>query len=178
MIEVQTTRGPKRKSKTLKGRENLFHLSDEREAYRDGYTLKEISAGPGEPFVEFSSGLRLRVGEQHGGVRDDVQAAQIQRTVKHHLDKELAIRHLGVKVLSLFFIDRVANYRVYTDDGPKPGRFAEIVETSLREFAREARYRELKWLQLPPESLHHGYFAEDKQHKFKDASGNTRSEER
>ena len=173
MIEVQTARGPKRKPKTLKGRENLFHLSEEREAYRDGYILKEISAGPGEPYVEFNSGLRLRVGEQHGGVRDDVQAAQIQRTVKHHLDKELAIRHLGVKVLSLFFIDRVANYRVYTDDGPKPGRLAEIVEASLCEFAKDPRYRELKWLQLPADKLHHGYFAQDKQNKFKDANGST-----
>lgn len=172
-IDKQTAKGPKQKIVTLKGRENLFHLSDEREAYRDGYTLKEISGGPGEPYIEFNSGLRLRVGEQHGGVRDDVQAAQIQRTVKHHLDKELAIRHLGVKVLSLFFIDRVANYRVYDDDGSKPGRFAEVVEASLREFAKESRYRELEWLQLPPDTLHHGYFAEDRQHKFKDASGNT-----
>ena len=106
--------------------------------------------------------LSLRLGEQPGGIRDDVRRHQIRRTVKHHLEKELAVQNLGVKVLSLFFIDRVANYREYEADGPRPGHFAAVVEEALREFAKDSRYASLEWLKLPADKLHDGYFAKDK----------------
>ena len=48
-------------------------------------------------------------------MRDDVWRAQIKHTVKRHLEKELQVEGQGIKVLSLFFIDRVANYRDYDD---------------------------------------------------------------
>ena len=133
-------KAPKLKLITVKDRSNLFHESNERAAYKDGFVVREISVKPGDEFIEFANTLKLRLGEQHGGVRDDVQAAQIRRTVKHHLEKELAVQNLGVKVLSLFFIDRVANYREYEADGPRPGRFAAVVEDELREFAKDSRY--------------------------------------
>ena len=50
-------------------------------------------------------------------MRDDVWRAQIKHTVKTHLEKELQVRARGIKVLSLFFIDRVANYRDYDEAG-------------------------------------------------------------
>ena len=53
-------------------------------------------------------------------------------------------------MLSLFFIDRVANYRDYDADGqPVKGKFAEAFEADLAELAQEERYRELDWLKLP-----------------------------
>jgi len=139
-IHAQAKKVRNRKLITVKDRSNLFHESSERAAYKDGFVVREISVRPGEEFIEFVNGIRLGIGQQHGGVRDDVQAAQIRRTVKHHLEKELAVQNLGVKVLSLFFIDRVANYRVYEADGAKPGRFAAVVEDALREFAKDSRY--------------------------------------
>jgi type III restriction enzyme len=173
-IHVQGKEGPKPKLITAKDRSNLFHESNERAAYKDGFVVREISVRPGEEFIEFVNGVRLGIGQQHGGVRDDVQGAQIRRTVKHHLEKELAVQNLGVKVLSLFFIDRVANYREYEADGPKPGRFASVVENALREFAKDSRYASLEWLKLPADKLHDGYFAKDKKSgAIKDASGST-----
>jgi restriction endonuclease len=42
-----------------------------------------------------------------------VQREMIRRTIKEHLDKEKRLRPLGIKVLSLFFIDEVDKYRQY-----------------------------------------------------------------
>ena len=75
----------------------------------------------------------------------------------------------GIKVLSLFFIDRVANYRVYDDNGPPAkGKFAIAFEEELAELAKDAHYAPLAWLKQPLEKLHDGYFAKDKAGSFKD----------
>ena len=93
-IHAQGKEGPKPKLITVKDRSNLFHESNERAAYKDGFVVREISVRPGEEFIEFVNGIRLGIGQQHGGVRDDVQGAQIRRTVKHRLEKELAVQNL------------------------------------------------------------------------------------
>ena len=65
--------------------------------------------------------------------------------------------------MSLFFIDRVANYRDYDESGqPVKGKFAEAFEAALAEFAKDSRYAPLEWLKLPMDRLHNGYFAQDK----------------
>ena len=65
-----------------------------------------------DQFIELKvpgSEVFLRVGEAWGDVdAGAVQRAMIARTIKEHLDKEKRLRPLGVKVLSLFFIDEVA----------------------------------------------------------------------
>ena len=87
--------------------------------------MAEINAEPGNEYLRFNNGRVLRLGQEIGGLRDDVWRAQIKHTVKKHLDKELQVRARGIKVLSLFFIDRVANYRDYNADGqPVQGKFA------------------------------------------------------
>jgi len=65
-----------------------------------------------------------------GEVNDDeYKRLQIRKTIEEHLDKEMRLRPQGLKVLSLFFIDRVANYRDYDDDGnPQPGKYARMFE--------------------------------------------------
>jgi type III restriction enzyme len=111
-------------------------------------------------------------------MRDDVWRAQIKHTVKKHLEKELQLRHRGIKVLSLFFIDRVANYRDYDASGqPVKGKFAEAFEASLAEFAKDPRYAPLDWLKLPFDSLHNGYFASDKKGVLRDTRGDTQADD-
>jgi restriction endonuclease len=67
-----------------------------------------------------------------------VWRAQIKKTVEEHLKKEVKIRDRGLKVLSLFFIDKVANYRDYDDDGnPTQGKFAQVIEEELATSAKE-----------------------------------------
>ena len=77
-------------------------------------------------------------------------------------------------MLSLFFIDRVANYRDYDAAGqPVKGKFAEAFEAALAALAREEHYQELDWLGLPVDQLHNGYFAQDRKGVFKDTHGDT-----
>ena len=106
---MQSAGAPKEKSVTVKTGADLFALSNERASYHDGFEVAEINAEPGAELVRFSSGRTLRQGEEMGGLRDDVWRAQIKHTIRRHLDKELDVRERGVKVLSLFFVDRVAN---------------------------------------------------------------------
>jgi type III restriction enzyme len=177
-IHVQGPDGPKEKSVTVKHGADLFALSNERAAYAQGYSVAEISAEPGSEFIRLSNGRTLRLGDEQGGSRDDVWRVQIKHTVKKHLDKELQLQGRGIKVLSLFFIDRVANYRDYDSDGkPTKGKFAELFEAELSELAKEPRYAALEWLKQPVDKLHNGYFAQDKKGVLKDTKGDTQADD-
>jgi type III restriction enzyme len=183
-IHVQTDNGPKEKSVTVKNGSDLFSLSNERACYRDGFEVTEINAEPGNELIRFTSGRVMRLGDESGGMREDVWRVQIKHTVKKHLEKELQLRGQGVKVLSLFFIDRVANYRDYDGSGrPIKGKFADAFEAALAEFAKDARYKDLSWIKLPLDQLHNGYFAADKPKKgqqqpvWKDTRGDTQADD-
>ena len=177
-IQVQTSDGPKEKLVTVKNGADLFSVSNERANYRDGYEVAEINAEPGNEYVRFTSGRVMKQGDEVGGMRDDVWRVQIKHTVKKHLDKELQLRDKGIKVLSLFFIDRVANYRDYDSAGKAvAGKFAVAFAELIAEFAKEERYKDLPCLQLPVELLHNGYFATDKKGVLKDTSGVTQADD-
>ena len=177
-IHQQTQNGPKEKAVTVKNTSDLYVLSEQRACYRDGFVVSEIDATPGMECVRFNNGVTLRLGEEQGGLRDDVWRAQIRKTVEKHLKKELQVRDRGLKVLSLFFIDRVANYRSYDEGGqPEKGKFAVAFEESLAELAKDPRFASLEWLKLPFEQLHNGYFAQDRKGVFKDTSGATQADD-
>lgn len=177
-IHVQTSDGPKEKSVTAKLGSDLFSLSNHQSHYREGFEVAEISAEPGNEFIRFANGRTLGLGEETGGLREDVWRAQIKHTIKRHLEKELQVQGRGVKVLSLFFIDRVANYRDYDDYGrPIPGKFARAFEEEFTAFARDERYRELAWLKEPVQKIHNGYFAQDKKGVLKDTRGNSQADD-
>lgn len=177
-IHVQTADGPKEKSVTVKQGADLFTLSNERAAYRNGFEIAEITAEPGSELIRFANGRTLRLGEELGGMRDDLWRAQIRHTVKRHLEKELQLRDRGIKVLSLFFIDRVSNYRDYDASGhAAKGKFAEAFEAELAALAKDQRYQALEWLKGPVEGLHNGYFAQDKKGVLKDTRGDTQADD-
>ena len=110
-------------------------------------------------------------------MRDDVWRVQIKHTIQRHLEKELQVQGRGLKVLSLFFIDRVANYRDYDASGKVSGKFAQAFEAELADFARDPRFAHLSWLSLPVASLHDGYFAQDKKGLLKDTRGDTQADD-
>lgn len=173
----KTPEGPKPRSITVKNGADLWSLSDDREEYRNGFEVAEINAEPGAEFIRFSGGRRLRPGEEIGGMRDDVWRVQIRHTVKRHLDREMQMRDRAVKVLSLFFVDRVANYREYDSAGhARAGKFARVFEEELQALARDDYYKPLTWLALPMQRLHDGYFAQDKK-RFKDTRGDTQADD-
>jgi type III restriction enzyme len=177
-IHVQGRDGPKEKSIAVKNKDDLFVRSEERANYREGYQVTAIYAEPGNEYIQFNNGRKLRLGEEIGGPRDDIWRIQIKKTVERHLENELKMQARGIKVLSLFFVDRVANYRVYLDSGPiEQGKFAMAIEAELAEFAKDARYASIAWLKGALDKLHDGYFAKDKSGAYKDSRGNTQDDD-
>lgn len=161
-IDVNEKTGVKRKDLTLKLGDDLFAKSSERDVYGDGYILNEIRAEDGE--IEFSGGRILRLEQQLGGLVDDVMRFQIERTVASHFAKLKKLKPMGIKVLSLFFIDKVANYRSYDKDGnPVSGKFALWFEEAFIKFANKPEYCGL--ISHAVSDVHNGYFSGDKKGK-------------
>ncbi|MCA1596004.1 MAG: DEAD/DEAH box helicase, partial [Chloroflexi bacterium] len=155
-IDVKGASGPVRKLLTVsKNGVDLFELSGGRELYR-GYVVAGIDAGNG--CIAFQNDVVLYAGETHGGREDERMRLQVRETIREHFEKELKIRKLPegqrMKVLSLFFIDRVANY---ADD---EGKIRKWFIKEYQELAAMPHYRPLE--PLPVELVHSGYFAQDK----------------
>lgn len=162
-----------RKTVTAKNGDDLFELSNHREIYREGYVINEIDAE--DRFVEFANGRRLTVGATQGGLQDDVMKVQIRKTVEEHFKKEARLKEQGIKVLSLFFIDKVKNYREYTETGVNKGKFAQWFEQIVAEYAAKPEYRGLFPGEI--EKIHNGYFAQDKKGAYKDSREGRASED-
>ncbi|MDD2610541.1 MAG: DEAD/DEAH box helicase family protein [Giesbergeria sp.] len=161
-LDVNDKNGPKRKELTLKLGEDLFKKSAGRDVYQDGYILNEIRADDGE--IEFSGGRVLRINESQGGLADDVMKFQIERTVAAHFAKLKNVQPIGVKVLSLFFIDKVANYRAFDEDGnPSLGKFGLWFEEAFNKYASKPQYRGL--IPYTASEVHDGYFSGEKKGK-------------
>jgi type III restriction enzyme len=100
----------------------------------------------------------------------------IRRTIEEHLKKELRLANHGIKVLSLFFIDRVERYRKYDDAGnPQKGDYATWFEEEYRRLAGHPDYRSLFKevdLQSDAAEVHDGYFSRDKKGTWTDTAEN------
>ena len=174
-IQVQTATGIKEKDITVKQNDDLYIKSGERAVYQHGFEVLDINADPDDAFIDLSSGL-LRLGEERGGIKEDLTSIQIEKTISKHLDKELQLKGKGIKVLSLFFIDKVANYRTYDEDGkPQKGKFAELFEVHYQKLIALPKYKELAVHSV--EQIHNGYFSADKKGVFKDTSGSTAADD-
>jgi type III restriction enzyme len=136
-----------------------------REIYA-GYVVDEISAA--EQYVTFTNHVKLNAGEQNQALQEEVLKYQIRRTVEDHFEKELRFHDLGIKVLSLFFVDSVSNYRQYLDTGGmQKGKFALWFEEAFNEVSKRPEYRDL--IPFTAEQVHNGYFAQDKAGTWKDS---------
>jgi type III restriction enzyme len=173
-IHAQAVGGPKPKSVTVRKGADLFQLSGERAHYQDGWSVTEIYAEPGQEFIRFTNGRTMRLGDEVGGVQPDLWRTQIRKTIEQHLMKDVSVLGRGIKVLSLFFIDRVANYR--TEDG-STGQFAKAFEEEFSALAKEDRFKAIPWLNEPIGKLHDGYFSQDKKGVYKDTSGSTQADD-
>ena len=175
------TASQKRKALSVKPGDDLFEKSGGNTDYEAGWLVTNISTAAGNEFVEFQNGKLLEKGETVGDVAADaVKRAQIRRTIENHLQRQVQLWPLGIKVLSLFFIDRVDKYRDYSREDLK-GEYAQVFEEEYRAVASLSSWRERfdkAGIPLPddPAPLHEGYFAEDKNHHFKDSSGNANTE--
>ncbi len=131
-----------------------------------GYYVESINHG--DDCVEFSNGKVVYVGQRDESLHDDIIKRQIELTIDDHFDKQ---RRLGssVKVLSLFFIDKVANYREYTaNNGAQKGKFAKWFEEAYAKVASKPKYAGVME-GLSASEVHDGYFAADKSGQWKDS---------
>jgi type III restriction enzyme len=168
----QGASGSKPVRRWVKRGNDLFVLSEERDAYRNGYIVQNIDCTPGSEYVEFNQGRLLELGQEVGGLGDDIMKAQVFETVEQHLKKERALKGKGIKVLSLFFIDRVANYRIYNEDGTTSlGKIGQWFEEAYRELTAKPIYKGV--IPFDVSEVHNGYFSQDKQGHAKDTRGNT-----
>jgi len=182
-MDVKDRRGVvKRKAVTVKRGDDLYEKSGGRDVY-EGYIVSEIYCEEGNEYVAFTSKPDiLRIGKPIGDVDDlTVKEQMIRKTIEEHLNKELVLNKLGIKVLSLFFIDRVANYRYYDEDGnPQKGIYAKLFEKHYNDLIRKPKYNTLFKdidLDTAAEEVHNGYFSADKKGVLKDTSGSTRDDE-
>ncbi len=173
-INVNDKGGVKRKKISVKVGDDLYRLSNQREVYADGYIIEEIDAA--NSCISLSNGNILYQGKSQGGLSEEVMKFQIRKTIEEHLKKEKQLNHKGIKVLSLFFIDKVANYRNYTETGEVlPGKFARWFEEIYLEYVSKPAFKELD--KFPVEQVHNGYFSTDKKGKLKDTSGITKADD-
>lgn len=169
--DVKTGSGVKTTSKLVTEGYDLFQYSDELEEYRNGFVIDRIDGVNG--FIHLLNDTTLYIGEMVGAINEElIRRIQIRETIRTHLERERKLFYKGIKVLSLFFIDHVENYRLYDNEGTKLGRYAEIFE---EEYARvisemmptfeEGEY--IKYLQrIDATRTHQGYFSRDKKGNF------------
>ncbi|MBA1419433.1 MAG: DEAD/DEAH box helicase family protein, partial [Epsilonproteobacteria bacterium] len=170
-----------RKTITIKDGSDLYELSNGRNVY-SGYTVNDIYTEKGNEYIEFSNGESVGIDEVIGDIDDDsIKQLQIRKTIEEHLDKELRLTSKGIKVLSLFFIDRVANYRTYDEEGnPQKGKYARWFEEAYKEISQKRKYKTLFQdvdISTDVEKIHDGYFAQDKKGHLKDSTGKNKDDE-
>lgn len=176
----------KRMVKKVRSGDDLLSVTGGRSIY-DGYVVNDIYCEPENEYIDFTSKPEIiRLNEVIGDVHpDEFKRLQIRKTIEEHLEKELKLTPLGIKVLSLFFIDKVANYRYYDEHGnPQKGKYAQIFEEEYQLLIKKPKYHSL-FKEVDTETLvdqvHDGYFSADKSGKnkghFKDTSGVTTLDE-
>lgn len=173
-IDVSIANGIKRKSVTASGKNlDLFQLSNSNVKY-DGLKIYEIDFGNEQ--IELSNGIVLKKGETQGGMEDEVMRFMISKTVEEHLKKEKNYKDKGIKVLSLFFIDKVKNYREYDASGNTlKGKFANWFEEIYQKEISKPIYKDL--IPYPVQDIHNGYFSQDNKGRVKDTGGETQADD-
>jgi len=173
-INCNENGGVKKKSITVKVGDDLYKLSNEREIYADGYLIEEIDAS--NDCISISNGNIFYKGDSQGGMTDEIMKFQIRKTIEEHLKKENKLNKLGIKVLSLFFIDKVANYRSYDNTGNEvKGKFAIWFEEIYQEYISKPAFKKLDIFSVT--ETHNGYFSQDSKGKMKDTKGDTKADD-
>jgi type III restriction enzyme len=113
-----------------------------------GWEIDEINPGLG--FVRFANNVELKKGEEQGADREAIFDVQIRHTIEEHFRKQARLKDEGIKVLSLFFIDRVVNYAA--EDG--------IIRRLFDQAFEELKSKYPDWNELLPDEVQAAYFAE------------------
>ena len=164
-IEIKESSGISRRVRKFKHGESLYDVS-KLPAYKE-FTITEID--PLTNTIHFLNGQSLRQGEVTGDMNEKaIQRIQIRETIKSHFEKERTFFQLGIKNLSLFFIDEVANYKSYDADGNEvqgplwrmfEEEYSSYLEEHLASFEDDYQQYLRRFSAL---EVHSGYFSIDK----------------
>ena len=176
-LEIKYNKSINREIRIVKVGDDLYHTSNEMEQYKEGFVVSDIN--PLDGTITFSSGDYLHVGEASGDLSEkEIRRIQIRETILSHFEKEEALFNKGIKTLSLFFIDEVAKYRQYDEDGNELlGEYGQIFE---EEYARilndniklfnSPYQRYLRNMCSDVSKVHKGYFSIDKKGRSIDST--------
>lgn len=137
----------------VKSGDDLEKKTDSDE-YR-GYIITNIDAR--NSVLKFSNGESIKLGQERGGEKELLMKTQIEQTIEEHFQKTMVLKKFGIKVLSLFFIDRVDNYL------KKNGVIRKFFVDSFNDLKSRPEYREFKDLDV--NIVHSGYFSKMKSEK-------------
>ncbi len=167
-LEIGYNKSINRETRILGVGDNLFYISQEMEQYK-GYTITEID--PIRGTVTFTNGEVIHTGDVVGDVSErDMRRIQIRETILSHFEKEEKLYNQGIKTLSLFFIDEVAKYRQYDENGDEVlGEYGRIFEEEYFAILNEnltfydtAYQKYLRSTADDISRIHKGYFSIDK----------------
>ena len=167
-FEVKMASGaPKKKSRIVTEGDNLYDYSNGLEEYKNGFVVSHIDGR--DDSIEFINGIKIYAGDVVGAVDEDqLRRIQIRETILSHLQRERQLFYKGIKVLSLFFIDEVANYREYDSaNQPVNGKYAVMFEEEYEDILNNMQLSlgeddYIKYLQsIPASKTHAGYFSVD-----------------
>lgn len=173
-LEVKHAKAIKRERLWADKGKDLHTASKGLDQYK-GFVVSDIDARTGT--VEFANGVSIQSGEATGDVSEaTMRRIQIREAIKAHFDKEEKLFERGIKALTLFFIDEVAKYRQYGEDGQEtPGEYARVFEEEYEQFLAEALSlypsEYARYLRgIDTSRTHQGYFSIDKKNRLADPS--------
>lgn len=175
-LEVKYKDHIKRETRVLGVDDNLYYKSNEMEQYK-GYLISDID--PIRGTVTFTNGEVLYTGEITGDISEkDIRRIQIRETILSHFEKEEKLYNMGIKTLSLFFIDEVAKYRQYDENGDELlGEYGEMFEQEYTSILNDnltmfdTDYQKyLRNTCSDVSKVHRGYFSIDKKGRSVDSS--------
>ena len=167
-FEVKMANGSvKTKSRIVTEGDNLYDYSNGLEEYKNNYVVSHIDGR--DDSVEFINGIKIYAGDVIGAVDEDqLRRIQIRETILSHIQRERQLFYKGIKVLSLFFIDEVANYREYdAANQPVNGKYAVMFEEEYEDIINNIQLAHgedeyIKYLKsIPASKTHAGYFSVD-----------------
>lgn len=171
---LKKNKGFETKKIKLKEKDNLQFISNNDE-YK-GLFVEEINFE--EQYIQLSNGEKIFSNYNNSELEKEFKRCQIRQTIQIHLDKQIRLEERGIKVLSLFFIDKVKNYRIYKLDKTKElGIYAKYFEEELKNIleTNPNKYKSiLNSLSIDEyiTKCHDGYFSIDKDNKYIDSSKN------
>lgn len=168
-FDIKGRAGVRKTTRIVNEGYNLYDNSGELDEYKDGYTVLRIDGR--DSSVEFVNGQKIFAGDVIGSVSEEqLRRIQIRETIRSHIEREQQLFPMGIKVLSLFFIDEVAKYKQYDSNGHAAGgTYAKIFEEEYKSVVESIQLgifdsqEYIKYLNgITADCTHAGYFSIDK----------------